>query len=126
MELQLSNNLVILMIQCIHEFMHSQMYSLFRHLAVRWLQVAVDCYSPIRLVAVTLLPNKDVKSNGMGMLIIPLNIIRSKCGLLCSPEHSKICFLLHETPFAVHNSLFCRGLWLNSKVSQLVHTYNWY
>ncbi len=32
-----------------------------------------------------------------------------KSGLLCSPEHSKVCFLLHETPFAAQNSLLFRG-----------------
>jgi len=45
-----------------------------------------------------------------------VNNIRYKSGLLCSPEHSKVCFLLHETPFAAQNSLLCRGLWPTSEV----------
>ena len=47
-----------LMNQCVHELMHSRMHALWRYLAVRWLQVAVDCYCPIGLVAVTLHPRK--------------------------------------------------------------------
>ena len=31
-------------------------------------------------------------------------------------EHSKVCFLLHETTFAAQNTLLCRGLGLNSEV----------
>ncbi len=92
------------------------------YVAENWLQVAVDCYCPIRLVAVTLLPKKDAKGNGMDMFTILINSIRFKSELLCSPEHSKVCFLLHETSFAAQNSLLCQGLWLSSEVSQPVHT----
>ena len=51
-----------------------------------------------------------------------VNNIRYKSGLLCSPEHSKVCFLLHETPFAAQNSLLCRRLWQTSKVGLPIHT----
>ena len=87
-----------------------------------WLQVAVDGYCPTGFVVVTLHPKKDAKGNGMVMLTILINSIRLKSGLLCSPEHSKVCFLLHETSFAAQNSLLCRGLWLTSKVSLPIHT----
>jgi len=69
-------------------------------MAVKWLQVAVDDYCPIGLVAVSLHPQKGTKANGMDKRKTPVNNIRFKSGLLCSPEHSKVCFLLHETPFA--------------------------
>ena len=44
--------------------------------------------------------------------------IRPMSGLLCSPEHSKVCFLLRETPFAAQNSLLC----LSSEVGLPIHT----
>ena len=113
----------ILMIYCIHEIIHSRKHSFWRHLAVSWLQVAVNCYCPIELVAVTLHPKKDAKGNGMDTLTILINSIRFKSGLLCSPEHSKVCFLLHETPFAAQNSLLCRGLWLSSEVGLPIQTF---
>ena len=52
----------------------------------------------------------------------PVNNIRFKSGLLCSPEHSKVCFLLHETAFAAQNSLLYRGVRLTSKVALPIHT----
>ena len=67
-------------------------------------------------------PTKGTKANGMDKRKTQVNNIRFKSGLLCSPEHSKVCFLLHETPFAAQNSLLCRGLWLSSKVGQPIHT----
>ena len=45
-------------------------------------------------------PTKGTKANGMDKRKTPVNNIRFKSGLLCSLEHSKVCFLLHETPFA--------------------------
>ena len=102
--------------------MHSLKHGLWRYLAAKWLQVTVDCYCPIGLVAVTLHPKKEAKGNGMDMLTILINSIRFRSGLLCSPEHSKVCFLLHETLFAAQNSLLWRGLWLSSEVGQPFHT----
>ena len=67
-------------------------------------------------------PEKDAKGNGMDMLTIRINSIRSISGLLCSSENSKVCFLLHETPFAAQNSLLCRGQWLTSEVGLPVYT----
>jgi len=54
-------------------------------------------------------PTKGTKANGMDKRKTQVNNIRFKSGLLCSPEHSKVCFLLHETPFAAQNSLLFRG-----------------
>jgi len=67
-------------------------------------------------------PAKGTKANGMDKRKTQVNNIRYKSGLLCSPEHSKVCFLLHETPFAAQNSLLCRGLWPTSEVGLPVHT----
>ena len=61
-------------------------------------------------------PTKGTKANGMDKRKTQVNNIRFKSGLLCSPEHSKVCFLLHETPFAAQNSLLCRGLWPTSVI----------
>ena len=47
---------------------------------------------PIGLVAVTLHPKKDAKGNCMDMLTVLINSIRFMSGLLCSSEHSKVCF----------------------------------
>ena len=69
-------------------------------------------------------PTKGTKANGMDKRKTQVNNIRFKSGLLCSPEHSKVCFLLHETPFAAQNSLLCRGLWLTSEVGQPVYTFS--
>ena len=55
-------------------------------------------------------------------IYVYLGNIRFKGGFLCSPEHSKVCFLLHETPFAAQNSLLCRWLWLSSEVGLPIHT----
>jgi hypothetical protein len=93
--------------QYIHELMHSLKHGLWRYLAAKWLQVTVDCYCPIGLVAVTLHPKKDAKGNGMDMLTILINNIRFRSGLLCSPEHSKVCFQPLKTPLAAENSLIC-------------------
>jgi len=35
---------------------------------------------------------KGTKANGMNKRKTPVNNIRFKSGLLCSPEHSKVCF----------------------------------
>jgi hypothetical protein len=85
-------------------------------LSAKWLQVAVDSYCPTGFVVVTLHPKKDAKGNGMDTLTILINSIRFRSRLLCSSEHSKVCFLLHETPFAAQNSLLRRGLWLSSVI----------
>ena len=68
--------------------------------------------------------NKGIgsKANGIDKRKASVNSVRFKGGFLCSPEHSKVCFLLHETPFAAQNSLLCRGLWLTSEVGLPVHT----
>ena len=65
---------------------------------------------------------KGTKANDMDKRKTPVNNIRFNGGFLCSSEHSKVCFVLHETPFAAENSLLCRGLWLTSEVGLPIHT----
>ena len=63
---------------------------------------------PNRISRSIFAPTKSTKANGMEKRKAPVNNIRFKSGLLCSIEHSKVCFLLHETPFAAQNSLLFR------------------
>ena len=77
---------------------------------------------PNRISRSIFAPTKGTKANGMDKRNTPVNNIRFKSGLLCPSEHSKVCFLLHETAFAAQNSLLYRGVRLTSKVALPIHT----
>jgi hypothetical protein len=72
-----------------------------------WLQSGCRLLLSDRISRSNFAPEKDAKGNGMDMLTILINNIRFRSGLLCSPEHSKVCFQPLKTPLAAENSLIC-------------------